>query len=231
MSEERQQARVIQNGNPFADAVRQLAPRAIRTVVDAGANVGDVCVHLLANFGDCTVYAFEPDPDCFATLRSRFESDDRVRVVALGLSSANEKRVLHRYRESGLNALRPLSTRSAPYLEDYGTSPTDDLSIDTTTLDDFCRQQGIEQIDFLKLDIQGWEIECFRGTRQMLSDQRVGAIYCEVNFVELYEEQIYYEDVAIFLRQFGYRLFNLYALSFNADGQLVWADALFLPLM
>jgi hypothetical protein len=48
-----------------------------------------------------------------------------------------------------------------------------------------------------------------------------------VILLNLYDEQIFYEDVARYLRDFGFRLFSFYALSFNRTGQLCWADALF----
>lgn len=229
MSEERRQARVIQNGNPFADAQRHLAPQPVQTVVDGGANVGDVAQHMLANFSAATIYAFEPDPICFRALTSRYREEPRVKAFALGLSNSAEPLTLHQYAESGLNAIRPLSAGSSPFLEGYGTAATGAVSVPMTTLDAFAAQEHLARIDFLKLDLQGWEVVCLRGARSLLKSGRIGAIYVEVNFVGLYEDQIFYEDVAMYLRSFGYRLFSFYALSFNRDDQLAWADALFLP--
>lgn len=228
MSEERRQARVIQNGNPFADAQKRLGSH-FRTVVDAGANVGDVSAHLLANFPQAIVHAFEPDPDCFLQLQRRYGSELRLRAYAEGLSDTEQPLMLYRYAESGLNSVRPLSGEAAPYLEGYGTAASGAMTVPMTTLDSFAEQHGVAQIDFLKLDLQGWEIACLSGARRMLDERRIRAVYTEVNFVPLYESQIYYEDVALFLRDFGFQLFSFYALSFTAQDQLAWADALFLP--
>jgi FkbM family methyltransferase len=228
MSEERRQARVFQNGNPFADAQRHLAPRPIRTVVDGGANVGDVTAHLLANFPTATIYAFEPDPDCWQSLQQRYADQRRVIASPLGLSRDGRPLVLHRYAESGLNSVQPLSAGAEPYLQGYGTAAQGSLTVPMTTLDQYCEQNGLSEIDFVKLDLQGWEIACLEGARNLLTSGRIGAVYAEVNFVALYHGQVYYEDLALFLREYGYRLFSLYALSFTATDQLAWADALFL---
>ena len=228
MSEEHSQYRVVQNGNPFEDARVRLAPQDILTVIDIGANVGDVCGHLLANFLDAKVHAFEPDGDCFDQLAARFAAEPRVTPVKMGLSDRPGRQTLFRYSESGLNALSSLAAESAKFLSGYGVQAVGTQEVELTTLDDYCQQKDIARVDFLKMDVQGWEIHCLRGCQRLLSSSSIEAIYCEVNFVPLYEEQVYYEDVARLLRDYGFRLFSLYALSFNEQGQLCWADALFL---
>lgn len=228
MSEEHSQYRVIQVGNPFEDARLQLAPREIQTVVDVGANVGDVCQHLLDNFLRTRIYAFEPDADCYTRLVSRFADEPRVSPAKLALSDRQERRTLFRYSESGLNALSSLAGASGKFLAGYGVQPAAAEEVELTTLDAFCQRHAIEHIDFLKLDVQGWELHCLRGCRKLLAASRISAVYAEVNFVKLYDEQAYFEDLALFLRDYGFQLFSLYALSFNEAGQLCWADALFL---
>jgi FkbM family methyltransferase len=228
MSEERSQYRVIQVGNPFEDARLQLAPREIETVMDVGANVGDVCQHLLANFLKARIFALEPDAECYDQLVSRFADESRILPAKLGLSERLERRMLFRYAESGLNAFSALADSSGKFLDGYGVQPAAAQEVELATLDAYCQEHAIEHIDFLKLDVQGWELPCLRGSLELLKASRISAIYAEVNFVKLYEEQDYFEDVSRFLRDYGFQLFSLYALSFNEVGQLCWADALFL---
>jgi len=228
MSEEHSQYRVLQNGNPFADAIARLAPREIELVVDVGANVGDVCVHMLANFPQARIHAFEPDVECHQALAARFTAEPRVIPVQLGLSDRKTRKTLFRYEESGLNSFSALAGSSQQYLAGYGVQSAGSQEAELVTLDEYCRERQIGRIDFLKLDIQGWELHCLRGAKKLLTSGQIGAVYAEVNFVPLYEQQIYYEDVARQLRDFGFRLFNLYALSYSQEGQLCWADALFL---
>lgn len=227
MSEERTQFRVVQNGNPFEDAQRCLGG-PVEFVVDGGANIGDVAWHLLANYPLAEVHAFEPDAESCRLLRTRYCDEPRVKVVELGLSDRSETRQLHRYSESGLNSLLPLSSKTEDYLEGYGTEPLGSEAVALTTLDDYSRSAGLPRIDLLKLDLQGWEIACLDGSRSLFERGLVGAVYVEVNFVELYEGQIYFSDVSTWLAQYGFRWENHYALSFNRAGDLCWADSLFL---
>lgn len=227
MSEELAQYRVIQNGNPFEDARRLSGDRSIDVVVDVGANVGDVCLHLLANFPEATIHAFEPHRESFRTLERRYASEDRVRAIPLGVSDTSDGEVLRLYSTPGLNSVLQIDADAAPFLEGFGAEALGTQHFDTIRLDEYCAAQGVGTVDFLKLDVQGWELHCLRGAAGLLGQHRIRFLYVEVNFVALYEQQIFYEDVARHLGAFGYRLFSLYALSFNKQGQLCWADALF----
>ena len=117
MSESDAQYRVIQNGNPFADAKSLAGGRSISTVFDVGANVGDVAVHLLANFRKAKIWAFEPYSEMFDILSRRFESEPRVSAVNLGLSNRSGQQTLNLYGTTGLNSILRIDKRAGAFLE------------------------------------------------------------------------------------------------------------------
>jgi FkbM family methyltransferase len=163
-------ARVWQNGNPFSDAARMLAPTPITTVFDVGANCGDVAVHLLANFPSATVHAFEPNPAPFAHMVERFADEDRMVGIPAGVSDAPGTAELYVYGEDGLSAFSPLSAGSAAHLEGYGTDLVGTIEAELVTLDDYAAVEGIETVDLIKLDVQGWEVPSLRGATRLLSE-------------------------------------------------------------
>lgn len=75
------------------------------------------------------------------------------------------------------------------------------------TLDSFCRQEGIELIDFIWADIQGAEGEMIRGGRGALSKTRY--LYTEYSNDELYEDQVSLSDILQMLPDF--RVVELWA--------------------
>jgi hypothetical protein len=83
-----------------------------------------------------------------------------------------------------------------------------------------------QEIDILKLDLQGYELEALRGATTLLP--RVKTITVEVEFVPLYNGQPLFGDVDVCLRQAGFRLLNLYELWTQPDGQLTAGDAVYL---
>jgi hypothetical protein len=101
-------------------------------------------------------------------------------------------------------------------------------TVSTITLDHFCEQNQINQIDVLKMDIQGYELKALQGARNLLSRRAVRLVYSEVLFAPLYTGQAFFHDISAFLAGFGYHLYSLYALMRGRNGMLGWADAIFL---
>jgi hypothetical protein len=83
-----------------------------------------------------------------------------------------------------------------------------------------------QEVDILKLDLQGYELEALRGATNLLP--RIKTITTEVEFVPLYDGQPLFGDIDCFLRQSGFRLLNLYELWTHPDGQLTAGDAIYL---
>lgn len=110
-------------------------------------------------------------------------------------------------------------------------------SVDTVSLDYCAREKGINDLDFIKIDIQGAELDVLRGAGRTLRD--VVAIVTEVEFIPLYVDQPLFGDVCEFLAELGFMFHKFlgmaghtlkpFAVSRDLDVALqhTWADALF----
>ena len=101
------------------------------------------------------------------------------------------------------------------------------ITVPTLTLDQFCETHGLGAPQILKFDIQGYELEALRGADRMLKGDGPLLIYTEVLFAPLYVNCVQFVELAAFLQQYGYSLYNLYSLSHSPEGQLEYGDALF----
>ena len=129
-------------------------------------------------------------------------------------------------KSSETNSLFP-SKKVNSAIDDL-TSGIDKITIHTLTLNEFCASHNIDRIDLLKLDTQGSELEVLKGSDSLLKTQSILAIYCEVEFIEIYEDQPLFDEIFRYLATYGYTLYNLYNLNSLETGQLAWADALFI---
>lgn len=110
------------------------------------------------------------------------------------------------------------------------------IEIETTTLDNFCSSEGIEEIDFLQIDVQGADLHVLEGAAQILSRSVLG-VQIEVEFSHLYADQPLFADVDAFLRKQEFTMFDLgvaYRLRKDSpirsnvrSGQLLWGDAFY----
>lgn len=109
------------------------------------------------------------------------------------------------------------------------------LSLQTFRLDDL---ENIPQPDFIKLDVQGGELDVLKGATELLSNTLV--IESEVEFIPMYIEQPLFGDMQVFLRSHGFwlqKFINFQGRTFMpfylpnkpkmAMSQLIWCDAVF----
>jgi FkbM family methyltransferase len=144
-----------------------------RSIVDVGANVGDVAVYLRRWFPHATIHAIEPIGATFRTLQERTRHDPAIRCHQLALGAAPERREIALRVDSELNTLV-----DDPAIAHATTGARETIAIDT--LDAFSAREGIDSIDLLKLDVQGFEEAVIAGAEAMLPRTRF--LYAEAGF-------------------------------------------------
>jgi hypothetical protein len=85
----------------------------------------------------------------------------------------------------------------------------------------------IDNIDVLKIDTQGTELDVLMGAIGMLSTGRIGVVYAEMIVVPSYKGQGKPHQLMGFLDGLGYDLLGLYNLWSRNDGRLLQMDAIF----
>ena len=127
-------------------------------VLDIGANIGFYTNVFLKTVGKKgVVFAFEPEPINFNYLRDNIKNQTNVILNSKAVSDVSGK--LKIYLSKMLNV-------------DHRTYPIDDYSemkeIDAISIDDYLTQNGNPPIDFIKIDIQGFEMSAFKGMANTL---------------------------------------------------------------
>jgi hypothetical protein len=79
-----------------------------------------------------------------------------------------------------------------------------EIEIQTITLDDWAEKHGVKKVDFLWLDMQGYELAALKAAHVALKS--VLAIYTEVSLRETYEGVPLYSDVRDWLEERGFRV-------------------------
>jgi FkbM family methyltransferase len=168
--------------------------------VDVGANEGYFSVIASKLVGDRgRVIAVEPQRRLRAVLEKNFELNGvtNVEIADIAISDQPGSASLHLSPDTntGSTALRQ-STRYATKQE----------TVETCTLEALLASRGIERVDLLKMDIEGFEYEAILGSPELFRSRRIRALALELHGRALVERSRAPEDILAFLRSCGYRL-------------------------
>jgi FkbM family methyltransferase len=174
---------------------------------------------------------FEPDPREFERLRAHLPSNLLLLNAALSDAAGGIDFHLCRKQQTSSAFLPNLDfLRRYPQLERFDITRT--VRIDADTLDNQLAQQSAADIDFIKIDTQGYELPILRGAAASLACA-VG-MQIEVAFAPMYRDQPLFADVDTHVRAQGFELFDLEPHYWpragvpGARGQLIFGDALYL---
>lgn len=206
--------------NRFEDMRRKIKTGS-PVVVDGGAHMGSMIDLCLSHYPSPEIHAFEPIPQFVKILRKKYLTNKSVFVYENALGARNEVVSFNILRYPNSSSIMKPSEISKFY-------HTDKMEIEEILEVKQVRLDGVvdREIDILKLDLQGYELEALKGSKQLLD--KIKIITTEVEFVPLYESQPLFRDIDIFLTENGFRLLNLYDLWTHPDGQLTAGDALYL---
>lgn len=190
-----------------------------------------------------TIYGFDADLDACEEANSdltRRQINWQEKHIPLALSNSVGSASLYVTNQLACTSLYPPNTsylaRFQQIIPDSFRSELT-IEIETTTLDNYCEQEGINEIDFLQVDVQGADLHVLEGASLLLK-RSVIAIQTEVEFYHLYINQPLFADIDTYLRQNYFTLFDLedcsrYPRSHSPIcsptrvGQLLWADAFY----
>ena len=194
-----------------------LRPERLTAIVDIGANPidGDPPYKPMLDAGLCTVTGFEPQPDALAALERRKGPRETYLPHAVGDGRA---RTLHVCQERGMSSLLPPDRARLGLFNDFAIHGLveGEMRIATRRLDDI---KEIGAMDFLKIDVQGGELDVFKSGRRLLG--RAVAVQTEVSFVPLYRGQPAIGAIDTFLRNLGFLPHCFAELKFRPLAPLV----------
>ena len=176
---------------------------------DVGANRGDYSQELRAEFPQAEIFAFEPNPHTFTTLTSNLESP-KDHCYCLGLADKVGCQTIYTY-ENEIDS-QHASIYKEIFLDLHHANNLVNTDIQLTTIDEFCRKNDVKRIDFLKIDVEGYELDVLKGAKQMLEENRIRIIQFEFNATHVFSR--------VFLRDF-YLLLTDYELYRIDTGNLI----------
>jgi FkbM family methyltransferase len=163
-----------------------------KVVFDVGANIGGTTLLFAHKNPHAHIFSFEPHPVTYQKLQTntRLNAFNKIHLVNKGLGTVKEIKKLYEVidNNAGMNRIMP-GENSYPF-----------TLVEIITLDDFCREFNISFIDFIKIDVEGFEYFVLLGGKNIIQQSH------PVVYLELYDHG---------LKKNGYSASALISLLFD----------------
>ncbi|MFV8226678.1 FkbM family methyltransferase [Christiangramia aquimixticola] len=173
-------------------------------IIDAGAFDGILSLVYAEKAKHGRIFSFEPDQYNIEKINGNFKLNISVNNIQLRNKGLWSKTGKIKFFEDG-------SVASSSF---YKAKNSIEKIIQVIALDDFVEENKIEKIDFIKMDVEGAELEILKGAKKMLSQLKPNLSIATYHLVE---GELTYTSVENFFRETNYP----YKTVFFEDGEII----------
>lgn len=167
-------------------------------ILDIGANIGTTSLYFASLNTKAGIYAFEPHPDIFKRAHENIQlnSFSNIQLINLGLGEKKESLKLYEVNEHnpGMNRIIAEDRNMAFKV------------IHVDTLDQMVKDKNISGIDFIKLDVEGFEYAVLKGGKETLVKEKP-LLFIELDDNNLKENNSSAKELISLLENYGYKEF------------------------
>ena len=190
--------------------VENLLPfiRQSKVFFDVGANIGYYSLLAKAVNPQLRVCSFEPLPQNVHSFRTNLEKNKNysIQLVEQCVSDSigETEFIVPPDEECGWGRIA--------YRELFDGKK---ITRQKTTIDEFCKQQNIAEVDFIKIDVEGFEFHVLKGAEKLLSKKNAPHLCIEMNIPCFQDMGINVDDIFLFLKEYNYKFYYI-----NSSGKL-----------
>jgi FkbM family methyltransferase len=190
----------------------------IKNVAQVGAHFGQE-IEIFDKYNINQIFLFEPNQNAVEVLKNKTKNLPKIKIFPFALG--NENSLSKMYHSSGnegqsSSLLEPkVHKKVQPEIEFK-----EKVTIEVKRFEDL----KINDIDFLIMDVQGFELEVLKGFGKKLN--QVQFIFTEINRDELYKDNVLVKDLDYFLKNKGF--IRTWTSWRTAD--MPWGDAFYLRI-
>lgn len=191
-------------------------------LLDIGAHQGQFTLIALHTRPGIPIVAYEPQSGAVDTFRKVITGPGNVTLHQFAVGDSEGHAEINISRRTDSSSLLPTSAELPKLFKD--TEHHSKERVRVARLDSFPAHWQEARRAFLKIDVQGLELQVLRGAKEAL--KHCAYVYVECSHVELYQGQALFDEVNAFLGQNGFcktKRLNEDII----DGRLIQADYLF----
>ncbi|MBK8712938.1 MAG: FkbM family methyltransferase [Niastella sp.] len=166
---------------------------------DIGANIGSIGLPIVKSKPGVHYFGFEASPMVFEYLEKNFKDNQILHYELYNkLVHQDDEQTMKFYQSDlyGKSSLAPT------YSQEF-------VMVKSISMDGFCAEKNIPVIDWMKVDVQGFEIYVFEGMKRLLKEKKIKNILFEFEPWAEDQAQVAIGAAKDFIENMGYALFSL----------------------
>lgn len=209
--------------------IRKLFSNNINTVLDVGAHEGEFALSLDKSFNVKKIISFEPNKKIFSKLKNNTKRNSNIEIVNSGVGEKKERKNLNVNVESSSSSINELRIDSDYYKKKFfltnlfkGNVIEEKVSINVIKLDDYIKENKIENIDLLKIDTEGFEFNVLKGAHKNL--EYIKIIYFEHHFDNMIIKNYNLSDIHDYLIANGFKKYFKIKMKFRKSFEYIYIN-------
>jgi FkbM family methyltransferase len=176
--------------------VGRFAPKEGDTVIDIGAHIGRYTITSSKQVGKTgKVVAIEADPDNFQLLKRNIALNKLTNVMPLNYAVFSERTRMKLYEQSASAKYNSLMLARAARTKNY-------VEVEADTLDSILKLNEVNQVNWIKIDVEGAEFEVLKGSTKTLSSENM-SLLIEIHNIE---DPGHHHNIVDFLKYHNYEI-------------------------
>jgi FkbM family methyltransferase len=191
-------------------------------LIDVGAHNGETIVNFLKNFKIKNIYSFEASQKSYQKLENNIKKirkiykDTNIEIFNTGIGNSNEERVFNELPDSNSSTFNFIDQNSSYFKRKekilsfffHQVFTIKKNIVSQIKLDKFIEEKKINNIDILKIDTEGYELEVLKGLKNNI--QFVKFIYFEHHYDNMIIKNYKFSEIHDFLINNGFfRVFKI----------------------
>ncbi|NER29572.1 MAG: FkbM family methyltransferase [Symploca sp. SIO1C4] len=195
----------------------------LEVIFDVGANIGQTSQELINYFPDSYIYAFEPVPSTFKELLRNTNNFKNIKPINIAFGDQIDRLPIT------TDFLSVYNTFLIDKKQKKSSNEVEETTlVDVETIDNFRQRNNIDQVNLVKIDTEGYEINVLKGAEISLKEQKIDYIFAECDFYSRPNSQPHgnFTELLNYLQRFKYQVVSFYTSGVDAHGW-IWGNVLF----
>ncbi len=201
------------------------------SIVDVGAHYGETIKLFSKKIDVKKIYSFEASPQNYKILKKNISKKkfENVEIYNLGLGDKIEKNYINQTIESSSSTINRLNQTSKYFEKKLKILKIRNkeefyqkIPVKILTLDYFIEQNDIHQIDLLKIDTEGYELNVLKGLSKNI--KKIKLIYFEHHYDDMIIKNYKFHDINELLKKNGFIMIKKSKMIFRKSFEYIYEN-------